>query len=603
MQFHPPGGGIPGTRGNPTGLKPNDALVTAITQFPQPTDLRGVRRFIGLASYYRRFIKNFSQISEPLWELTRKNATYEWTPACEIAMTQLKEKLTTAPVLAFPAFDRDFTVETDASISGIGAVLSLRQEDGKLHPVAYASHSLSSAERNYSVTELETLAVVWALTRFHHYLYGQSVTVITDHAAVGAILETPNPSCKHARWWTKVYSSGLKDVKIVYRVGRLNSIADALSRSPQEEAPVEGVAEQELQVSSVQSNPRRENGTQVTDLLEVSPLPVQSQDFAVEQERDSRLKEIIDFLKQGDLPAEEKTARRIALQKSQFTMQGNILYYLDHKQGHHKRVTVPAHLQEQLLTEHHSSLSGGHFGVKKPYGALARHWWWDGMYSDVIKFVTNCPECAIVTGGGRHHRAPLHPIPVCRPFQIVGVDIMELPQTNRGNKYVLVFQDYLTKWPLVIPMPDQKTQRIAELLVTEVIPLFGVPEALLSDRGTNLLSHLMQDICKLLGIQKLNTTAHHPECDGMVERFNRTLKTMLRKHAAKFGSQWDEYIAGALCVYWNVPHDTTREKPSFLLLGVDCWTPTEAALLPPQKLEATEVSDYRKEGGSVPLNC
>ena len=104
------------------------------------------------------------------------------------------------------------------------------------------------------------------------YLYGQSVTVITGHAAVRAILETPNPSCKHARWWTKVYGSGLKDVKIVYRAGRLNSIADALSRSPQEEAPVEGVAEQELQVSSVQSNPRREDGTQVTDLLEVSPM-------------------------------------------------------------------------------------------------------------------------------------------------------------------------------------------------------------------------------------------------------------------------------------------------------------------------------------------
>jgi hypothetical protein len=120
-------------------------------------------------------------------------------------MTLLKEKLTTAPVLAFPACDRDFTVETDASISGIGAVLSQQRDDGKLHPIAYASRSLSSAERNYSVTELETLAVVWARTRFHHYLYGQSVTVVTDHSAVRAILETPNPSCKHARWWTKVY--------------------------------------------------------------------------------------------------------------------------------------------------------------------------------------------------------------------------------------------------------------------------------------------------------------------------------------------------------------------------------------------------------------
>ena len=192
-------------------------------------------------------------------------------------------------------------------------------------------------------------------------------------------------------------------------------------------------------------------------------------------------------------------------------------------------------------------------------------------------------------GGGRHYRAPLHPIPVSRPFQIVGVDILELPATDRGNKYVWVFQDFRTKWPFAFPMPDQKAKRIAEVLVNEVVPVFGVPEALLSDRGTNLLSHLMLDVCRLLGIKKLNTTAHHPQCHGMVERFNRTIKTMLRKHAAKFGSQWDRYISGALWAY------RTGEKPSFLLLGTDCRTPTEAALLPRHDLEATKVSDYREE--------
>ena len=165
-------------------------------------------------------------------------------------MCQLKEKLTIAPVLAYPSFDKPFTVETDASISGIGAVLSQVQEDAKLHPVTYASRSLSSAERNYSVTEL-TLAVVWALTRFHSYLYGQSVTVLTDHAAVRAILETPNPSSKHARWWTKVYDTGLKDIKIVYRAGKLNSTADALSCGPHGDAPTEGIAEEEVQVPIV----------------------------------------------------------------------------------------------------------------------------------------------------------------------------------------------------------------------------------------------------------------------------------------------------------------------------------------------------------------
>ena len=144
-------------------------------------------------------------------------------------------------------------------------------------------------------------------------------------------------------------------------------------------------------------------------------------------------------------------------------------------------------------------------------------------------------------------------------------------------------------------MPNQKSERIVRLLVEEVIPLFSVPESLLSDRGTNLLSHLMTDVCALLGITKLNTTAHHPQCDGMVEHFNRTLKALLRKHAAVYGSQWDQYLPGVLWAYRNVPHDSTNEKPSFLLLGVDCRTPTEAAMLPPHDLEAVEVSDYREE--------
>ena len=211
-------------------------------------------------------------------------------------MSQLKERLITAPVLAYPSFGKPFTVETDTSISGLGAVLSQTQGDTKLHPVAYASRSLSTAEWNYSVTEPETLAVVWVLTRFHSYLYGQSVTVVTDHAAVRAILETPNPSCKHARWWTKVYGTGLKEVKIVYRAGRLNGSADALSRDPHGEAPSEGVAEREVQVASVHSGAAREQDAsqqvpgEITDLLARPQQLVRNEDFAAEQMKDPDVK-------------------------------------------------------------------------------------------------------------------------------------------------------------------------------------------------------------------------------------------------------------------------------------------------------------------------
>ena len=121
-------------------------------------------------------------------------------------------------------------------------------------------------------------------------------------------------------------------------------------------------------------------------------------------------------------------------------------------------------------------------------------------------------------------------IPVDQPFQVVGVDITEPPLITNGNRNAIVFQDLFTKWPIVYAAPDQKAIRLAKLLVKEIVPMFGIPEALLSDHGTKLLSCLIQDVRKLLGIKKLNTTAHHPQCNGMVERFNRTLKTVLRKH-------------------------------------------------------------------------
>ena len=194
----------------PEGLKPNPKLVTAVKEFPIPRNVRELRQFLGLSSYYRRFIPLFAKIARPLHELTRNGADFAWNRECQAAFDNLAGKLVQSPVLAYPSFDKAFTLKTDASIEGIGAVLSQPQDDGQLHPVAYASRALSPQERNYAITELETLAVVWAISHFHSYLYGHSVTVFTDHTAMKAVLGTPNPSGKHAWWWTKVNGRGVK---------------------------------------------------------------------------------------------------------------------------------------------------------------------------------------------------------------------------------------------------------------------------------------------------------------------------------------------------------------------------------------------------------
>ena len=505
-------------------------------------------------------------------------------------------------------------VETDASIQGLGAILSQKDVDGRQHPIAYASRALASCEKNYAVTELETLAVVWGLKHFKFYLYGHNVTVLTDHSAVKAVLETSSLTGKHARWWMQVYGSGMKNVNITYRSGKTNVAADALSRNPVAFTKESGDSEEELNISAMlyPNCPEEEEEvaqvaqveSQDSDELNISSMLMsipgpsdvsEAPTFEQEQLADTWTASMMEFLKTGKLPADDVTARRIAAQSVHFSIVEGILYYLDPRCKNQKRAVVPAHLRQSLLQENHRGLCGGHFATKRLYSTLIRHWWWEGMYADTHTFVKNCPECVVVTGGAKPAHPTLHPIPVQRPFQIIGVDIMELPLTKKGNKYVVVFQDFFSKWPMVFPTPDQKALRLAKLLVEEVVPFCGVPEALLSDRGANLLSCLVRDVCKLLGTKKLNTTSYHPQCDGMVERFNRTLKTAIRKYAAAFGDQWDTYLSGILWAYRNSRHDSTGEKPSFLLFGFDCRSPSEAALFPTTPIQPADITDYREQ--------
>ena len=470
-------------------------------------------------------------------------------------------------MLCYPAFNK-----------GLGAILSQEHTDGKLHPVAYTSRALSHTEKRYAITDLETLAIVWAVTHFHAYLYGHDVLVYTDHSAVRAVLETPSASGKHARWWSKLFSSGLRSIKIVYRPGKDNVSADALSRCPISAPHNNIVVDDPVQIAQLESS-----SPVITDLLNAEPFKLgisQTVDFASEQSKNPVVNDMIQFLTTGTLPDDVQRSRKVVAQAPSFTMIDNILYYLDSTKRDRKRCVVPLQLRQQVMEEYHSGPLSGHFSGDKLYKTLVNHWWWQGMYSDVLKHCSSCPQCAIVNPSGRVNKPPLQPIPVSRPFQILGVDIMDLPYMEAGNKHVIVFQDYLTKFPLVFPVPDQKTIRLSRLLVEDVISLFGVPEALLSDRGTNLLSHLMQDLWKMFGIKKLNTTAYHPQCDGMVERFNRTLKTILRKHTATYGNQWDWYLFSALYAYHNTPHKSTGEKPNFLLFGVDCRTPYGSCISP-----------------------
>ena len=222
-------------------------------------------------------------------------------------------------MLVYPNFGLDFCIETDASAQGLGAILSQTQTDGARHPVAYASRALSSSER---ITDLETLAVVWAISHFHHYLYGRHVTVLTDHSAVKVVLENPSKNGQHARWWNKVYTSGLLSVQIIHRAGRENLHADALSRQPHLPSPSLEKQEDDQQAYSITCA----TGTPVTigTLLESGPRDLGDFDgIAVEQHKDRDINMIIAYLEDGTLPITDSFACKVPL----MTLEKGILYY------------------------------------------------------------------------------------------------------------------------------------------------------------------------------------------------------------------------------------------------------------------------------------
>ena len=349
--------------------------------------------------------------------------------------------------------------------------------------MAYASRALSDTEKRYAITELETLAVVWAMSHFRHYLYGHNVVVFTDHSAVKAVLTNPGSNGKHACWWTKVYGTGVRKVEIVYRAGKDNLHADALSQQPHFPAPAEGVAQGDVQVCAVSAvNTLSERDDTVDALLLADPEQrTDRESYAEEQRKDDSIRVLVNYLEGKVLPEDSQSARKVALKASSFALVDQILYFIDVKQGNLQRVVVPHHLTQQIMTEYHSSIMSGHFSGVRLYNTLSKRWCWEGMYADCLNHAKSCPQCAVTKGMGRGILPSLKPIPVSRVFQIVGVDIMELPKTQRGNRYVEIFQDFLSKWPMVFPVADQKAITLVRLLVEEVVPFMGVPEALLSD--------------------------------------------------------------------------------------------------------------------------
>ena len=555
------------------GIKPDPLKTDKIRNYPAPVSVTQVRQFLGLASYYRRFVQGFSGIASPLHLLLKRDAVFQWTTECQNAFNQLKDSLVNAPVLAYPQFQSShpFILETDASAKGLGAVLAQQQEDGQVHPIAFTSRSLTASERNYGITELETLGLVWAAKMYRPYILGHSCVAFTDHAACMSLLNVAHPSSKLARWAMAIQEL---DMNIRHRSGKSNRVADALSRNP---VPVADILQVEAKGESTPSSAECES------------------DIGRLQRRDGELSVILDYLEKDILPTDVRQARKLAVESPNFEVIDGVLCYENPATPGLWRIAVPKSLRPTLLKESHAGKFVGHFAEKKLYATLRTKYWWKGMRAEVRKYCRSCLMCASRKGPGRAQHPQLQPIAVGGPFHMVGVDVLQLPPSFQGNQYAVVFMDYFTKWPEVFATSDQTAETVARLLVEHVIARHGAPELLLSDRGPNFLSALVQEVCKLVGTTKLNTSGYHPQCDGLVEKFNGTLINMLSKCVGKYGRDWDCHLPYLLFAYRVAVQESTQASPFFLLYGREPRTPTESALDQPRTVYQVDFPDYCTE--------
>ena len=326
------------------GIEPNPAKTERIKNYPTPTDVTEVRRFLGLASYYRCFVPKFASIASPIHAPTKKRVPFQWTDECESAFNELKVALSTSPVLIYPKFGpgHSFILETDASTVGLGAVLSQMQDDGTIHPIAYASRSVDKHEKKYGISELETLGLVWAVCYFRPYLLGHPCTVYTDHAACLAIQNTPKPTGKLARWALTMQEM---DITIKHKAGKKNTNADVLSRSPPSES----------RTGQVNASKQQSYQPTLPDLDEVHRL----------QQEDSRCSELVDYLTNGVLPNDELSCRKIVLESKQFHVVDDVLYHENPAFPDRSCIVVPEPLRHALLKESHCGRFAGHLSEKK----------------------------------------------------------------------------------------------------------------------------------------------------------------------------------------------------------------------------------------------
>jgi len=359
------------------------------------------------------------------------------------------------------------------------------------------------------------------------------------------------------------------EYNIEYRPGHKHINADVLSRYVEQE---------------------KEDALLVQDVGEI-------EEWKKAQEEDDEYKDLIKELKETrERQSKISTNVHFFLDKEGLLRRLDKSNFIKGEMGYLKeQLVVPKKLRNYILKSYHDCKFSGHLGISKTYQKINQFYYWKNLYTDLAEYCKTCVPCQ-KRKLSPCQKAPVQNFPpVSRPWERMACDLVgPLSPTMRGNRYLLVCSDYLTRYPEAFALPNIKAETIARVLVEEVISRHGCSEYLLTDRGSNFCSSLFQEVCKLLGIKRLLTTAYHPETDGLVERLNQTLINMISTQMEEGKNNWDEVLPYVLLAYRNSPHTSVGETPAFLLYGRDLTLPDEIKKLPRRPQYMSHV-DYRQE--------
>ena len=578
------------------GVMPDPHKVSAVSEFPTPSNISEVRSFLGLAGYYRRFIQSFAKLASPLNSLLQKSAKFEWGESQAKAFKELKTRLTTAPVLAYPDFNREFALHSDASNEAIGFVLTQADTEGRVHPICYWGRSLTSPERNYSISEKEVLAIVEGIKTFRVYLASKPFTVVTDHSAATFInnIKTTAQNGRLCRWALTLQGHSFK---VVYKPGRIHNDADALSRRPYPPAGDQVEIDHDPPTTFVEGESLGVRKATVNNLTviphDTPPISTnldQTPDVKLRelQQGDPKLKEMMEFLESGTLPEGEGAQKRLTLLGERHYLANGVLYHVQvpskARAGQHlthsgNQLVVPLELRNDVLRAHHEGL--GHQGEARTFAALRQRYYWPGVYHDIADYVRTCESCQQAKRPIHKKAAPLCPLPIPeRAFQRLHVDILGPIDTSpEGFRHILVCVCAFSRWPECFPLKTQLASEIARVLYTEIFCRYGAPSQLYSDRGQNFLSHVIKELCQKFGVTKSNTSAYRPQSNSCCERFNASLNNALRAFLKGDTKTWPEVLPSILMAYRMTPSvRSTGVSPYFLVFKQDARLMSDIAM-------------------------